>query len=289
MKKRYHIYKIIAPLVTMLLMITTSPAISQYFYKDIVSVQQINETYRLYKSNKVSKVTLNSYQGNTPVTEGFICEQKVNLQRNEVVTYTKTLDAGESFFIANYQPQALLFKTTDSSNESVSNSSYQYDAANRLIAIHQVTHANDTSSFFTEAHYWQYTTSGKPLKMLRIKNSTDTTVVNFTIDEKGNVTEEDITSKTARNQKIYYYYDDKNRLTDVVQYREKAKRLLPDYMFEYEENGELSTMTVVPEGSSEYQKYFYKYDDNGLKVIEFCYNKKNELLGKVEYHYTVGK
>ena len=44
-------------------------------------------------------------------------------------------------------------------------------------------------------------------------------------------------------------------------YHEKAKRLLPDYMFEYEENGELSTMTVVPEGSSDYQKYYYKYDE----------------------------
>lgn len=289
MKKRYLIYKIIFPLLSILLVITPLPAVSQYFYKDIVAVQQINETYRLYKSNKVNKVTLNSFQGNAPVTEGFICEQRVNLLRSEVITYTKTLDMGESFFIANYQPQGLLIKTTDSSGESVSNSSYQYDAANRLVAIHQATHANDTSSVFTENHYWQYTTSGKPLKMLRIKNGTDTTVASFTTDEKGNVTEEDIVSKNARNQKIYYYYDEKNRLTDVVQYREKAKRLLPDYIFEYEEDGELSTMTIVPEGSSEYQKYYYKYDDNGLKVIEFCYNKKNELLGKVEYHYSLGK
>ncbi len=289
MKKRHHIYKMKTTLTTVLLAITVLPAISQYYYKDIITVQQINETYRLYKSNKVNKVTLNSFQGNTPVTEGFVCEQRVNLSKNEVITYTKTLDVGESFFTAVYQPQGLLVKTTDSTEESVSNSSYQFDAANRLVSIHQVTHSNDTSSLFSEAHYWQYTASGKPLKMLRIKNVMDSTVVDFKTDDKGNVTEEVAVGKGGRSQTIYYYYDEKNRLTDVVQYREKAKRLLPDYMFEYEEDGELSTMTVVPEGSSEYQKYYYKYNENGLKVIEFCYNKRNELLGKVEYHYTLGR
>ncbi len=289
MKKLYHTCNGNNIPVTLLFVLFTLPAVSQYYYKDLITVQQINKTYQVYKDNKVNKVVLNSYQGSVPVTEGFVCEQKVNISKNEVATYTKTLDIGESFFTAFYKPEGLLIKSIDSTEESVSTSVYEYNAARRLTAIHYTTHATDNSSNLTETHYWQYTTSGIPQKMLRIKNNNDTTVAILKTDEKGNVTEEDISGKTARHQKIYYYYDEKNRLTDVVQYNVKAKRLLPDYMFEYEDSNELSTMTIVPEGSSEYQKYYYKYDENGLKVIEFCYNKKNELLGKVQYSYTLGR
>ena len=88
---------------------------------------------------------------------------------------------------------------------------------------------------------------------------------------------------------MFYYYDDKNRLTDIVRFNEKLKQLLPDYIFEYEDNGELSTMTVIPEGSSDYQKWYYKYDDSGLRLAEFCYNKKTELLGKIEYDYEASR
>ncbi len=288
MKKRQRMYKPISILATLIIFYAL-PAISQYYYKDLVTIQQINKTFQVYKSNKVTKVTLKSFQGSVPVTEGFICEQKVNTSKNEVVTYTKTLDIGESFFTAYYNPEGFLIKSIDSSLETVSSSVYDYSAAKRLITINYITRATDNSSNLTETHYWQYTASGTPQKMLRIKNNNDSTVAIFKTDEKGNVIEEDISGKTARHQRIYYYYDEKNRLTDVVQYNEKAKRLLPDYMFEYEDNNELSTMTIVPEGSSEYQKYYYKYNENGLKVIEFCYNKKNQLLGKVQYSYSIGR
>lgn len=278
----------VSMLATSLLAINSLPVVAQYYYKDLVSVQQINETYRLFKSNKVSKVNLASFQGNEPVTEGFIGEQKVNNARNEIITYTKTLDLGESFFTATYSSQGLLKKTIDSAQESVSSSVYEYDGDNRLVTILNIVHASDKSSYLSETHQWTYTPAGKPLKMLRIKNNKDSTLVNFLMDDKGNVSEEDIVGKTVPNQKIFYYHDDQHRLTDVVKYNQKAKRLLPDYIFEYEDN-ELSTMTIVPEGSSEYLKYYYKYDENGLKLIEFCYNKKNQLLGKVQYNYTFGK
>jgi hypothetical protein len=288
MKKRNHTHKLTTLLSMLLLVIISTPVMSQFYYKDLITVQQTNETYRLYKVNKVNKVTLNSFQGSTPVTEGFICEQRVNLSKNEVVTYTNTLDLGESYFTAIYKTQGLLTKTTDSSQESVSYASYEYDANNRLVTIHHSTQAADNSSRYTESHYWQYSASGKPQTMLRVKNKRDSTIVNFKTDAKGNVTEEEVVGR-ASEQKIYYYYDEKNRLTDVVKYNQKAKRLLPDYMFEYEDTGELSTMTIVPEGSSDYQKYYYKYDENGLKVIEFCYNKRNELMGKVQYSYSMGR
>src|SRR5436853_7926829 len=110
MAKRYYSIMRKTILVTTILSVTWFTAICQYYYKDLVSTQQINETFRLYKSNKVSAVKLNSFQGNEPAKEEFICEQRVNLAKNQVTTYTKTVDAGETFFSAFYNPQGLLTK-----------------------------------------------------------------------------------------------------------------------------------------------------------------------------------
>ncbi len=262
---------------------TAASSFGQYYYKDIVTTQQVNHTYLVFRNNKVIEVKLTSFQGERPVTDGFVCEQKV--ARNQVVTYTKTADAGESFFTASYNGKGLLVKTADSSAETISTSQYQYDAEDRLLQIINETHARDRSSQTTEIHTWQYNAAGKPAKMFRIRNGKDTLAVVFRLDDKMNVSEETIV-KGATPETIYYYYDGQNRITDIVRYNMKAKRLLPDYIFEYEENGELATMLVVPEGSSEYLKWYYKYDDAGLKAVEFCYDKKKVLQGKIEYSYN---
>ena len=94
------------------------------------------------------------------------------------------------------------------------------------------------------------------------QSKTDSALIYFTIDEKGNVAEEEVRGSKIPVRRMFYYYDDKNRLTDIVRFNEKLKQLLPDYIFEYEDNGELSTMTVVPEGSNDYQKWYYKYDQH---------------------------
>ena len=84
----------------------------------------------------------------------------------------------------------------------------------------------------------------------------------------------------------YYYYDEKNRLTDIVRYNPRARRLLPDYVFEYDEDGRVSTVIIVPETGSDYEKWFYSYYENGLKGQEACYNKRQELQGRIEYQYS---
>lgn len=264
-------------------------AISQYYYKDLVTTKQINETFRIYKTNKITRVALRSFQENVAVTEGFEGGQKVNLTKNQVETYTKTADRGESLLTAYYNSQGLLIKTIDSTEETAGTTAYEYDTNQRLLKLTNETHAADMSSATTEIHFWQYTTTGNPNRMIRVKNGADTTIINFITDAKGNVIEEEAMGKEIPHGKVYYYYDEKDRLTDVVRYNIKAKRLLPDYIFEYDENEQLSTMTIVPEGSNEYLKWYYEYDEAGLKLIEFCYNKRNEIMGKIEYNYSTGR
>jgi YD repeat-containing protein len=279
---------ILFPVLSMLCLVVSSSLTAQFYYKDIVSTSQINNNFRVYKMNKVSGVKLNSFDGNMPVTEGFLCEQKVNIPRNQLITYTKTSDAGETFLTAAYNAKGFLNRTVDSSEETVSTSTFKYDDADRLVELNINTRASDNSSSTSERHVWEYNVSGKPVKMTRIRNNSDSTTVVFVLDEKGNVAEEEVFRKGASQGKVYYYYDEQNRLTDVVRYNVKARRLLPDYIFEYEDD-ELSAMTVVPEGTDNYQKWYYKYDENGLKQVDFCFDKKNELLGKIEYVYQFGK
>ena len=273
---------------SLVLLLFSMPAFSQFYYKDQVATKEIISRFQLYKVNKVNAVKLNSFQGNEPVTEGFVCEQKMNPSKNQLVTYTKTADAGESYLTAVYNNQGLLIRAIDSTEETVSSSNYSYDAQNRLIELSIESRAKDNSSRTTEKHSWKYNAQGKPASMIRTKNGADTTLVNFVLDENGNVIEEESLKQGTGQGKVYYYYDEKNRLTDVVRYNVGARRLLPDYIFEYEDD-ELSTMTVVPEGSDDYQKWYYTYDENGLKQADFCYDKKNQLLGKIEYSYQFNK
>jgi hypothetical protein len=56
-------------------------------------------------------------------------------------------------------------------------------------------------------------------------------------------------------------------------------------VFEYNDDGKIKTMLVVPEGSDDYQKWYYEYNEAGLKMKETAYNKRKQVLGRVDYEY----
>ena len=109
-------FKILLPVLASLMLCL--PVYSQFYYKDQVATRDIISRFQLYKINKVNEVKLNSFQGEEPVTEGFVCEQKVNPAKNQLVTYTKTADAGESYLTAIYNNDGLLARATDSTEET---------------------------------------------------------------------------------------------------------------------------------------------------------------------------
>jgi hypothetical protein len=105
------------------------------------------------------------------------------------------------------------------------------------------------------------------------------------LDDKGNVIEEKSRIGGLLQPGIYYYYDLDNRLTDIVRYNMRAKRMLPDYMFEYNEQGQLYTMLTPMQNMGDYQKWYYSYDAKGLKQKDECFSKSKQLIGKIEYQY----
>jgi YD repeat-containing protein len=56
-------------------------------------------------------------------------------------------------------------------------------------------------------------------------------------------------------------------------------------VFDYNDKGLINSMLVVPEGSSDYQRWQYTYNDAGLKIKETCMNKRKQIVGRIEYVY----
>jgi len=269
------------------LILLTGVANAQYYYKDIVATRQHIAQWQAYKTARVRSIKLNSLEGNGQPTEGFQVDQTINADYSGMTTHSKTNGATETWTFANYSPQGLLTGITDTSDTYQSVSVYQYDEHSRLLSITNTSTETDNNVKAVETHLWQYGTTGdQPTGMLKIMNGTDTTYVRFVSDEKGNIGEEDATRNKESLPAIFYYYDDGNRLTDIVRYNVKARRLLPDNIFEYGENGRLTSLLAVQEGAASYQKWQYQYNDKGLKTKESCYSKQRELLGQVEYQYT---
>jgi YD repeat-containing protein len=257
---------------------------SQYYYKDIVTPQQTVQRMKKYRMQKVHSVKVMSYESSGEPTQDFEGNQQINNNFTNITTRLKTPLSGESLLTTYFNAAGQLIKTVDTADGAGSVSNYAYDDAGRIKSITNVsTSAGGHQE--KEVHNWNYDAQGKPQNMLRIKNETDTTTVNFVLDEKGNIAEENSSRKGRQLPSFYYYYDDKNRLTDVVAYNVRAQRLLPIYIFEYNAAGEISTMMVVPEGSDNYQKWYYQYDQRGLKIKETCFNKRKQVLGRVEYEY----
>jgi YD repeat-containing protein len=265
-------------------MLLAYAGLAQYYQKDIIEPMHSTSQWQLLKKNNIKSVTLSSYESNNQPSEGFSVEQKVLDNFGRIETYTKTLQNGPSQLTAWYSANGQLVKSVDTSEDFLSVSTYEYDQAGRIDKINNTsTSAGQITT--SEVHEWSYNAAGKPVKMLRIRNGNDTTFYTFIFDDKGNVAEEHGLRKEQQEPAFYYYYDDNNRLTDVVRYNLKAQRLLPTNVFSYDASGRMAGMLLVPEGSNDYQRWYYDYDERGLKVRERVYNKRQELLGKIEYTY----
>lgn len=273
------------PIGIILLVVLTQACAAQYYYKDLVVTRQTAAQWKLYKQNKVRSVALSSFEGDGQPSESFACDQALTSDCSRISTHTHAPGSPETWLIASYSPAGWPVKTLDTSDTYQSASEYQYDAAGHITAITNTSTETDNQLKAVEQHLWQYDPTGRPSAMLKIRNGADTTFVRFVADEKGNIVEEHSSRNKADLPTVYYYYDADGRLTDIVRYNEKAQRLLPDYIFEYGEGEQLHSTLVVQEGGAEYQKWIYEYDDKGLKIKESCFNKKRDLLGRVEYTY----
>jgi len=259
-------------------------AYSQHYYNDLVMTGEIVKKRAVYLANKVKAVKMTSFDNNNQPIEDFGGSQDIAANFATITTETSTSVSGKDEITHYFNAQGQLTQSIDTTDGNKVVIQYTYDANNNITSITNMSFSPGGYST-REQHLWYYNKDGKPERMLKIKNSSDTTIVNFKLDEKGNVAEERSIHAGTEQPVVYYYYDDKGRLTDVVRYNNRAKRLLPDYIFEYDDAGRIAMMLVTTAGGADYQKWYYHYDARGLKQKDECFAKNKMLIGKIEYKY----
>ncbi|MDZ4793990.1 MAG: RHS repeat domain-containing protein [Bacteroidota bacterium] len=279
----------------------------QYYYNDIIGTLETNRQMKAYLVNKVRTVSVTGTDQRGAKTAEFSEFQEV--KENGTVLKTSSFNnLNKTVIYSKFDNQGRLIRTTDSSTAVESSTTYEYDARDRITRVQNTTKdpANDFSQ--AENHLWIYNAAGQPERMWRILNNTDSIEIRFTPDEQGNpgdervfkkgvettqyysYFDEDKKLKFAQTGVIYYYYDDQNRLSDVVRFNLKANRLLPDFMFEYDEkNRVIQKITTTANLKLGYLIWRYIFDEKGLKTKEALFNNEKQLTGKIEYSYTFGQ
>lgn len=261
-------------------------ATAQYYYNDIIGTTETNRLMKNYRANKVKMVTtvgIDQY-GAKNDTYGEVQE----VRENGTVLKTSTRNNTQvSVYYNRFDAQGRLISITDSSAGLINVITYQYDAEDRIKLIQNTTAdaANDFNQI--ESHHWTYDATGNPLKMWRTINNADSLEIRFIPDENGLPGDEKTFRRGIETGAVYYYYDENKRLTDVVRYNLKLKKLLPDMMFEYDEqNRVIQKITTTPSLKVSYLIWRYIYDNKGLKTKEALFNDDKQLTGKIEYSYT---
>jgi YD repeat-containing protein len=268
---------------------------AQYYYNDITGTQETNRLMKTYLANKVQTVSAAGFDPRGIKATGFSEFQEV--KENGLALKTSSItNLNKTIIYTRFDKEARVISMTDSSTGLQSVTTYDYDAAGNITRVQNKI--KDTANDFdqTETHQWIYNVSGKPEKMWRIITSTvtgtgtDSLEVRFATDEDGNIGEERTYKKGTETGYLYYYYDEKNRLSDIVRYNTKRKKLMPDIMFEYDDNDRvIQKITTTSSLNLGYLIWRYLFDEKGLKTKEALFNNDKQLTGKIEYNYTFGK
>jgi len=279
---------------------------AQYFYNDIIGTQEINRQMKNYVDKKVRTVTATGFDQRGARQTDFTEVQEV--KENGTLLRVSTINSfKKTVLYSKFDSQGRVIRTTDSSSAVNNVATYSYNAEGRLSRIENITRdsANDFNQ--VETHQWIYGSNGQPVKMWRTINNQDSLEVRFKPDDNGYPGDERSYKKGVetgqyyymldeKNQPtyvqtgaIYYYYDDRNRLTDVVRFNLKAARLLPDLLFEYDDNDlVIQKITTSTNASIGYLTWRYIFSDKQLKTKEVLFNKEKKITGRIEYHYTFG-
>lgn len=256
----------------------------QYYYNDIVANTLSNQQFKLIKQARIKTIKAISYEPSGEVTQGFNIEQAISPDFRKAVTTTSLQDNSSSTLTVTYENNRVK-KSVDINHKVETSNTFTYNEKGLPITI--TSNTTDTAVKLTsnEVHIWYYNANNIPASLLKIKNKVDTTFIEFVYDDKGNIGEERWKRKGRVFETYYYYYNDKNQVTDIVRFNTRAKQMLPDFLYEYDDKGRISKMTQVTNGGSNYLVWTYTYNDKGLKETEVCYNKQKQLVGRIEYGY----
>jgi YD repeat-containing protein len=261
---------------------------AQYYFNDIIGTLDMNRMMKNYQAQKVRTVSGTGYDQRGAKASNFSEYQEVR-ENGKALKISNITGTNKSVMYYRFDADARVISIDDSSTTIESVTNYTYDANGRITQIRNTIRDSANDFTQTEIHQWMYNNAGKPDKMLRIINNTDSLEIRFTSDENGNTGDEKTYRRGVETGVIYYYYDDNGRLTDIVRYNNKAKKLLPDMLFEYDDQDRvIQKITTTTSLNLNYLIWRYVFNEKGLKIKEALFNQEKELNGKIEFSYTFG-
>lgn len=268
------------------------PAAAQYYYNDILGSRESSEQMKTYKANKVRMVSANGYDNKGVRATDFAEVQEIK-EDGRLLRVSSIRSLRKTVTLSRFDETGRLISITDSAADLQGITYYSYDAAGRISKVENKLLDSASAFNHTETHTWFYNQAGQPEKMWRVisstgaEKSTDSLEIRFVTDENGNTGEERSYRKGTETGYLYYYYDDQHRLLDIVRYNTRLKKLLPDIMHEYDEQGRIAQKTTTTSSASlGYLIWRYIYDNNGLKTKEVLFNKDKQITGRIEYSYS---
>ncbi len=275
------------------LVLLSALANAQYYYNDIIGSSETVRLMKSYRDNKVRMVSTTGLDENNVKATDFLEFHEVKDNGNTLKITHRTSTA-HSVVHHRFNSEGRLISTMDSSAAGVFTLSYDYAADGKISRIENKSINNATDFHFTEVHHWIYDANGKPSKMWRILSGSDyprpdTLEIRFLPDEQGNTGDEVSYRNNRETARIYYYYDDRGRITDIVRFNNKLNKLLPDVMFEYDEQDRvIQKITTTNDRLTAYLIWRYVFDERGLKTKEALFDNNKQLKGKIDYSYTFG-
>ena len=238
------------------------------------------------KDAAVKSVTVSHFNNNDELQNDLKIEQTFSKDYASLESKTISSDKVRPMLLLNHYVSNKIIKSEDTHDSVNTIVNYKYNNSGLLEYI--ISYTNDTTiaSESLETHQWFYNERGRVIYMQKIKNKKDTTKIELVYDKDSLITEENWFRKGKVKETYYYYYNDKKQLTDIVRFNIRAKRLLPDFLFEYDALNNVQSMTQVPAGSSNYLIWQYIYNDKGLKQQDNCFTKQRQLIGKMKYEYV---
>ncbi|MCF6407151.1 hypothetical protein L3C95_29920 [Chitinophaga filiformis] len=263
---------------------------AQYYYQDIVNTARTEANMALLKENKITVQLVQSFDAGQESDNDFRCQREILANYRQIRSTTVSRATGYSVMTSYFSTKGKLTKTVDSTRSVITTVIYMRntnDTSAKIREVYLTSYEPKSKYKFTETRRYQYDSLGRLSKMIHFHGDKieDSTTVQFTLDSLGLVAEEMESGKGASGRRIYYKYNDQNLLTDIVRYSPTRKKMLPDYIFDYDAKNRIGAMTTVNGETATYTIWRYTYDERGLPIQEECYGKKKELLGTVRYKY----
>lgn len=258
---------------------------AQYYFNDLLANRQTHRQYQLLRKLRVRSFTVVALPDQPMGKEEVLVTQEISLDGKKVVLYSSETGGNTNRTITLYEGGKLIKSTAGMRRGDVT-TQFNYGVNGLPQRIQSTTRDTSLDINQSEVHLYNYRQDSIPDFAYVIRDNSDTLRVEFVTDSLQQVVEEKWIRKNKQIERYYYYYDNNRRLTDIVRFNSKAGQLLPDYIFSYNDAGQIAKMIQVPRYGSNYLIWEYLYDEKGLKTMEKLSSKDRQQSGTLQYRYV---